>query len=257
MKVTVCELNPGDDARDEDLKALKAHISENGTDFLLLPEMGFSDWLAATDEVDPARWQAAVESHASYIAALSDLGAKAIVGTRPVTRTSGSRRNEAYVWEPDTGANGFHEKYYLPDEPGYFEHTWYDRGDKHFATARALDMRIGVQICTEMWFFDIARHYAKSKIDLLCVPRATPHRSLDRWLFGGQTAAVCAGAFALSSNLWRPVGDMANCGGMGFVIDPDGQVLAKTDQDNPFATVEIDLAKTSEAKATYPRYVPE
>lgn len=257
MKVTVCEINPGDEARDDDLKALAAHISREKSDFLLLPEMTFSNWLAAEKTPDPAKWAEAVESHSRYIGKLSSLDAKAIIGTRPITHASGSPRNQAYVWNAEAGATGFHEKYYLPDEPGYWEHSWYDRGEKRFDTARALDMRIGVQICTEMWFFEWARHYAKAKVDLLCVPRATTHSGLDRWLAGGRTAAICAGAYCLSSNLWRPEGDKANCGGMGWIIDPEGTVLATTDQTNKFATVEIDLEQARAAKATYPRYVRE
>lgn len=257
MKVTVCELNPGDGARDEDLSALAAHIKQEQSDFLLLPEMTFSNWLAAGPAPDAAKWDEAVESHTRYINKLSFLGAKAIIGTRPITNASGSRRNQAYVWGEETGAHGFHEKYYLPDEPGYWEHSWYDRGDRKFDTARALNMRIGIQICTEMWFFEWARHYAKSKIDLLCVPRATTHEGLDRWLAGGRSAAVCAGAYCLSSNLWRPKSDKANCGGMGWIIDPDGNVLAATDQTKKFATAEINLEQARAAKTTYPRYVRE
>ena len=37
---------------------------------------------------------------------------------------------------------------------------------------RGAGMKIGVQICTEMWFFEWARHYERSRVDLLLVPRA-------------------------------------------------------------------------------------
>ncbi|WP_262693933.1 carbon-nitrogen hydrolase family protein [Kordiimonas aquimaris] len=257
MKVTVCELNPGDEARDDNLKRLADHIAKENTDFLLLPEMAFSDWLAADETRNAAKWDAAVDSHTQYIKRLNTLGSKAIVSTRPVTKATGSPRNQAYVWTESTSAVGFHEKVFLPNEPGYWEHNWYDRGSKNFDTAHALGMRIGVQICTEMWFFEWARHYSKAKVDLLCVPRATTHTSLDKWLAGGQAAAICSGAYCLSSNLWRPVGDKANCGGMGWIIDPDGNVLATTNKDNPFTTLEIDLELPKTAKNTYPRYVAE
>lgn len=257
MKVTVCEINPGEDGLDADLKELKVHIAEEQSDFLLLPEMCFSDWLAADEEPNEQRWADAVESHQNYINNLASLNVKTIVSTRPHTKPSGSRRNQAYIWSSDAGAVPFHEKYYLPNEPGYWEHNWYDRGDKSFDLAHAQGMRIGVQICTEMWFFEWARHYSKSKIDLLCVPRATTHTSLDKWLAGGQTAAMCSGAYCLSSNLWRPEGDRANCGGLGWIIDPSGNIIAQTDQRQKFATAEIDLSLPIEAKTTYPRYVPE
>jgi N-carbamoylputrescine amidase len=258
LKVTVCQIDPRADQLDQYLSGLTDHVRSKHSDFLLLPEMTFSEWLAADRAPDPERWSRAVNDHARYIEKLGTLGAKAVMGTRPITNAGGSRRNEAYLWTKETGnANGVHEKYYLPDEKGYWEHSWYDRGSKTFDTARWAEVRIGVQICTEMWFFEWARHYAAARADLLCVPRATPHGSVDKWLAGGRAAAVCSGAYCLSSNLWCPPGNKANCGGLSWIIDPEGNILAKTDFDTPFATVDIDLSLARTSKSTYPRYVPE
>jgi len=96
-----------------------------------------------------------------------------------------------------------------------------------------------------------------SRADLLCVPRSTPHGSLGKWLAGGQTAAVCSGAYCLSSNIWNPPGGKADYGGLGWVISPEGDVMATTTTDSPFATVEVDLEFARKSKHTYPRYVPE
>ena len=258
MKVTVCQIDPRASQLDEYLSGLRQHIKETGSDFLLLPEMAFSDWLAADKIPDAKKWNDAVIVHEQRIACLSDLGAKGVVSTRPINSAQGSRRNQAYVWSAESDeASALHEKYYLPDEPGYWEHTWYDRGPKNFDVGRVLGTRLGIQICTEMWFFEWARHYAASRVELLCVPRATPHGSVDKWLAGGQAAAVCSGAYCLSSNLWAPLGSGPDLGGLAWVIDPEGNILATTDADNPYATVEIDLEFSRLSKSSYPRYVPE
>jgi len=258
MKVTVCQIDPRPAALEGFLTDLATHVKEADSDFLLLPEMGFSDWLAADETPDPVRWKGAVVAHDQKISELSKFGVGGIVGTRPVINSAGSHRNQAYVWSAETNsASPLHEKYYLPDESGYYEHSWYDRGEKQFDLGRVLGMRLGVQICTEMWFFEWARHYAASRADLLCVPRATPHGSIDKWLAGGQAAAVCSGAYCLSSNLWAPKGDKLDAGGLGWIVDPEGNVLATTDVQTPFATVEIDLEFARHSKSTYPRYVPE
>ena len=81
--------------------------------------------------------------------------------------------------------------------------------------------------------------------------------SVDKWLAGGQTAAVCSGAYCLSSSLWTPKNDNVNLGGRGWIIDPEGNILTTTDDINPFATIEINLEFARQSKATYPRYVPE
>lgn len=258
MKITVCQLDPREDQLDTYLSSLKEHIALEKSEFVLLPEMSFSEWLSADKNPSSDLWIQAVKRHDKYIKNINELGASAVVGTRPIINSNGSRRNEAYIWTKDVNRpSPIREKYYLPDEDGYWEQSWYDRGFKSFDTARYRSVRIGVQICTEMWFFEWARHYAASRVDLLCIPRATPHDSVDKWLVGGQTAAVCSGAYSISSNLWYPPDYEINCGGQGWIIDPEGTILKTTDPDSPFATVEIDLEFSRISKSTYPRYVPE
>ena len=38
-------------------------------------------------------------------------------------------------------------------------------------------------------------------------------------------------------------------------MTPDGDILARTSEDNPIISLEIDLAAADEAKQTYPRNV--
>jgi len=41
---------------------------------------------------------------------------------------------------------------------------------------------------------------------------------------------------------------------VGWIIGPDGQLLARTSGQAPFITLEIDLAAAAAARRTYPRY---
>ncbi len=257
MKVSVCQLDSRADRLDRELEALAAHVAAHGSELVLLPEMCFYDWLAAEPEVDRERWLAAVDAHARRLLELSSLGAAAIIGTRPVVEAAGEFRNQAYLWTPEPRVLPVHDKHYLPDEAGYWEASWYKPGPLRFDSCSALDLTIGLQICTEMWFFEWARHFARAGAELLCIPRATPHQSVQKWLAGGQAAAVCAGAYCLSSNLWTPPGGRTDCGGLGWVISPEGDVLATTSEDQPFACVEIDPEFARHSKSTYPRYLRE
>lgn len=257
MKVCVCQLDNRPEALGSGLDALALHLQASGAEFLLLPEMCFYEWLAAEREADRERWLAAVDAHARRILELDRLGARAVIGTRPVIDDRGEFRNQAYLWTPEPRVLPVHEKYYLPDEAGYWEASWYQPGPREFETCSALDLTIGVQICTEMWFFEWSRRFARAGAELLCIPRATPHQSVRKWLAGGQAAAVCAGAYCLSSNLWNPPGARADCGGLGWIISPEGDVLATTSEDEPFVCVDIDPELARHSKTTYPRYVRE
>lgn len=119
--VTVCQINPSEGELDKCLAALAEHIRSNNGDFLLLPEMCFNDWLAAEKAPDKGKWLRSVARHDAYIKNLKNLGAKAVLGTRPIVNGRGSFRNLAYLWSAETDvAEPLHEKYYLPDEEDPF-----------------------------------------------------------------------------------------------------------------------------------------
>ena len=113
------------------------------------------------------------------------------------------------------------------------------------------DAQVGFLICTELWYFEQARLYGLEGVHLLVTPRLTGGSTLDKWLVGGRAAAIAAGAFGLSSNRFHKSGAY---GGQGWVVGPDGEVLALTSADEPFVSVRIDLEAAKKAKSTYPRY---
>jgi N-carbamoylputrescine amidase len=248
LTVTVCELRG--ERLAEDWAALADHVRQQGSDLVLLPEMGLAPWFARERAFDEAAWAGARRAHERHLAErLGDLSPAVVLGTAPVER-DGRRLNEAFVAD-DAGVRGAHLKYHLPDEEDFWEASWYERGDGRFELAGAGRARVGFLVCTELWFTHHARAYGEAGAHVIAVPRCTPSESLDKWLAGGRTAAVVAGAYALSSNH----GD-ERFGGQGWIVDPEGDVLAMTSPDEPFATAAIDLGVAEAAKATYPRYVP-
>ncbi len=248
LTVTVCELRG--ERLAEDWPRLAAHVRDVGSDLVLLPEMGLAPWFGRGREFDPATWRAAVEAHDRHVGErLGDLAPAAVLGSAPVDR-GGRRLNEAFVRDADGRLRPAHHKFHLPDEEDFWEASWYERGDGDFALVPAGPAAVGFLICTELWFGHHARAYGEAGAHLLAVPRCTPRETLDKWLAGGRTAAVVAGAYALSSNH----GD-ERFGGPGWVVDPDGDVLALTSREEPFVSVEVDLDAAEAAKATYPRYV--
>ena len=247
LVATVCELRA--ERLAEDWPALAEHVRAHGSDLVLLPEMGLSPWFARRRAFDAAAWRAAVEAHERHLAErLGELAPAAVLGSAPVER-DGRRQNEAFVAGSD-GPRAAHRKYHLPDEEDFWEASWYERGDGAFALAEAGEARVGFLICTELWFSQHARAYGEGGAHIVAVPRCTPVETLGKWLAGGRAAAVISGAYVLSSNH----GD-ERFGGQGWVIDPDGEVLALTTPEEPFASVEIDLDRAEGAKRSYPRYV--
>ena len=257
IKATVCELRSQPGYFEQDWRALVAHVNTAGSDLVLLPEMIFSPWAAWTNEVDAAVWQTAVEAHDQWLPRLEELQPAIVISARPVI-DGGKRYNEGYIWELQAGYQAVHRKYYLPDEPGFYEASWYDRGDADFKAIEINGIKIGIQLCSELWFGEHARGYAKQGIHILACPRATPQASIHKWIAGGQVAAITSGAFCLSSNHAGGGNQGPQFAGTGWITEAEGgKILGLTSQDNSFLTIKIDLSIAENAKQTYPRYILE
>ena len=257
MKVTVCQLRNTPSKLERDWQGLVEHACFEESDLVVLPEMPFFPWLPSRRTFDHNRWSAAVSAHENWISRLADLNVNMVVGTRPVAAAS-KRYNEGFVWTPGSGCNGVHLKSYLPDEPFFWEASWYHRGPCRFDAVDTAWGRLGFLICTEMWFGERARRYGHQGVDMIVSPRATPATSSGKWVTGGRTAAVVSGAYSLSSNLVGELAPGCDFGGVGWIIEPEeGEVLAVTTPKAPYLTLEIDLSIARKAKTTYPRYVPD
>jgi N-carbamoylputrescine amidase len=251
MRVTVCELPHRTYALGDAWTALAEHTLARKSQLVLLPECAMADPVWEFEHFDAVRWTAVETLHDLQLRRLPELHAEYVVGTRPV-RVDGRCLNQAYLWSAANGVQPLRSKYFLPEEPGSWEATWFDRGDRAFSAFHAGKVSFGVNICTELWALETYAAYAALGIELLLSPRATALATTSKWLAVGVVAAVRSGAFSLSSNRVDRTGA---CGGSGWIIDPAGEVLAITSPAEPFATRDIDIALAAQAQQSYPRYV--
>jgi N-carbamoylputrescine amidase len=251
MRVTVCELPHEPVALAAAWRALCEHARRERSDLVLLPEFAFVAPVWNDERFDAATWQAAVQATESWLDHLPELGVAHVIGARPVT-DGGTAYNEGFLWSRNGGSMRLRRKYWLPDEAGGWEARWFARGDRDFAPFRVGDMAGALNICTELWALDTYAPYAALGVDAVFSPRATAAATTHKWLSIGTVAAVRTGAYSVSSNRVHADG---SCGGVGWVIGPDGERLASTSAAAPFCTVALDLRATAAARSTYPRYV--
>lgn len=250
MKVTVCEMPDDPSELEGAWGRLARHVRRESSGLVLLPEMPFFYWFCAAPSFDPEVWKQAVREHERWVGRLDELGAPFVMGSRPVER-GGRRLNEGFVWSKGR-ARGVHRKGYLPDEPGYYEATWYGRGNRRFVPFGVAGWKGGFLICSDLWSMADAASYGREGVGLVAVPRCTGKKSVEKWVTGGRAAAVVSGAYCVSSNRKGGRGEAA-FGGTGWAIDPDGNILGLTSEESPFVTVDLDRALADRAKTTYPR----
>jgi N-carbamoylputrescine amidase len=250
MRVTVCELPHEPEALTDAWSALCDHTMRHASELVLLPEFAMVEPVWQDETFDAARWTVAQSLSESWLHRLPELHAAPVVGTRPVT-IDGRPFNQGFLWSPSV-LTPLRRKFYLPDEPGNWEARWFDRGDSDFPDYHAGACSFALNICTELWALETYAAYAARGVQMILSPRATAAATTAKWISVGVVAAVRSGAFSLSSNRVDPTGA---CGGVGWIIDPYGTILARTTRDEPFATVEIDLCASSAARNDYPGYV--
>jgi len=152
MKVTVCELANDPAAFASDWERLAAHMKTEQSELILLPEMPFFPWFAWSTDYDPNVWENAVKAHQEAAHLLEKLSPAMVSGSLPVNN-KGKRLNEAFIWDSASGFRHAHTKYYLPNEEGYWEASWYERGEGDFEPIQARSALLGFIICTDIWFF--------------------------------------------------------------------------------------------------------
>lgn len=251
MRVTVCELPHETRALAAAWAALCEHTVAEASQLVLLPELAMAEPVWESERFDAARWSAVEALTARRLHRLPALRAEHAVGTRPAS-VDGRRLNHGYLWSRAAGLQALRSKYFLPEEPGSWEATWFQRGDPEFPVFHAGRVSFGLNICTELWALETYAAYAALGISLLLAPRSTALATTTKWLAAGIVAAVRSGAFCLSSNR---VDETGAGGGGGWIVDPTGDVLAFTSAAEPFATRDIDLTSAAKAKDGYPRYV--
>lgn len=232
LRLAVCEAAPELEAGSPAWKELAAAVGEAEAGLLLLNEMPFGPWLAEIDRPDPAAAAESCRLHEAGAARLEELGAPAVLGTRPIPGElrEGRLRNEAFLWTSDGGLRGAgHTKQHFPDEEGYREARWFQPGPTRFGIARLPvyggELAVGFLICTDVWFNEHARRYGRRGAHLIAVPRATPPESVDRWRTAVRMAALVSGCYAASSNRAGLDSRGQAFGGRGWIFSPEGDLI--------------------------------
>lgn len=251
MRITVCELPHKSQAAASAWDALAQHVREHHTELLILPEFAFLEPIWQRPNADAQRWTALVNDSESWLQRLPELQCANVIGAMPVS-VADKPFNQGFLWTKYHGKTALRSKRYLPNEDGGWEARWFNKGDAQFPMFKAGALNFGLNICTELWALDSYGPYAAAGVHAIVTPRATAAATTERWVARAKTAAVRSGAYSLSSNRRHEDG---SCGGVGWIIDPEGNELARTSIAAPFVTIDIDLNFAVVAKSSYPRYV--
>ena len=233
---------------------IASRLADARVEMLITNELPFGPWIADRKPFDRRAAQASIDAHAAGFEALAELGIPAIVSSRPVWAAD-RLLNQAVALEGG-GIRAIHTKQYFPEEPGWYEASWYESGADCFNSADVSGLRMGVMLCTDAMFNEHARHYGRQGAVLIAMPRAAG-ASTDNWLTAGRMAALVSGSYVVSSNRYGRSKGGTVFGGAGFAFGPGGILLSTTDSANPLLIVDVEPELAVRQRSEYPCYVSE
>ncbi|MET0988487.1 MAG: nitrilase-related carbon-nitrogen hydrolase [Steroidobacteraceae bacterium] len=236
MKITVCELPDGGEAFSTDWIRLAEHVRGEASELILLPDMPFASWFAASRQFDVAVWNAAVRAHDEWEHRLPELGSGYVLSSRPID-FGNERWDEGYVWDAEHGVRSVHAKSQFRNEKGAWETMWCRSSFPEFVP---LDLDgnlvVGFLMGAEFCGAEEIRRYGEEHIDVIAVPRGANVMPFDRWRERARELAQLANAYVLASTR------SGTFGGQACIVAPNGEVLGTTSATQPFLTMDIQLA---------------
>ncbi|WP_245427495.1 carbon-nitrogen hydrolase family protein [Pleomorphomonas carboxyditropha] len=229
-------------------------LADAQVEMLITNELPFGPWIADRRPFDRETAQASADAHVRGFDALAKLAIPAILSSRPVWAAD-RLLNQAVVIESGR-TRAIHTKQYFPEEPGWYEASWYESDRAGFNPFEISGLRMGVMLCTDAMFNEHARHYGRQGTVLIAIPRAAG-TSTENWLTAGRMAAIVSGNYVVSSNRYGRSRCGAVFGGAGFAFSPDGTLLSITDSTNPLLVVDVNPDFADRRRNEYPCYVVE
>lgn len=172
-----------------------------------------------------------------------------------------ARYNTAAYIEPGRGVVGTYRKTHVPasrareHERGAEENFYFSPSDKGFEVWDSpLGIRIGVLICYDRHHAEGQRTYGLLDTDLLVVPTASYRKFIIEVLWEAElvSAAFQNSYYIAGINKVGPVvgidGEQRSYPGRSLIIDPEGVVLARADDQEGIVSAEIDPGKPKQVR---------
>lgn len=245
---------------DDAATRLRSRLSEaksRGAALAVLPELPLNPWSPATkisrdDDAEPPNGpRVALQSQLAR-----EVGIGLVGGAIVRDPATGRRRNTALVFDATGHLVSTYSKLHLPEEPGFWETSHYEPGDRAAAVVDGFALTFGVQICSDINRPEGAHLLGAMGAEAILAPRATEQRTYPRWRIVFQANALTSCAYALSVNRPgpEPAGDGLTIGGPSVAVAPDGQLILET--ADPVGVVTLHRSVVEQARRDYPGYLP-
>jgi len=271
LKVALIQQSCTDNRQDniDKTTALVKAAAKQGAELIVLQELHCTPYFCQTE--DPGCFdlaEAIPGATTDHFGAVAREAGVVLVTSLFEKRAAGLYHNTAVVFERDGSMAGTYRKMHIPDDPGYYEKFYFTPGDLGFTPIATSVGTLGVLVCWDQWYPEAARLMAMAGAELLIYPTAIgfdptdreeeQQRQLDAWVTVQRGHAIANGLPVVSVNRcgFEPSPDPHAAGsqfwGNSFVVGPQGEFLARAQQEEITLLVEIDLAHGEDVRRIWP-----
>jgi len=236
---------------------------KQGAEIICLPELFKSDYFPQHKSQRPFEWAEKIPGSTSRL--FSDLACelKAVLIV-PLFEQSGKGRyyNSLIVINTDGRIIGQYRKMHLPNDPGFYEQYYFDKGNLGFEVFQTAYGKIGALICWDQWFPEAALTLALSGAQIIFYPTAVgwhqrqkPKERLKEktaWEIIQRSHAISNGVFVASVNRIGREGKLTFWGS-SFISGPFGELLGQASEHKEEILIRTcDLNQISKVRKDWP-----
>jgi agmatine deiminase len=164
---------------------------------------------------------------------------------------TGKRFNSAVVIDADGSILGTYRKVHIPQDPLFYEQSYFEDGDSGFQVFRTQHLCFSVLICYDQWFPEAARISALQGAEVIFYPTAIGYLADDplpysEWLNAWETIqrghAIANSVHVAVVNRVGAEGAL-KFWGSSFVSSPFGKILKRAGSKEDILVVELDLSQ--------------
>jgi len=219
-----------------------ARLAGQGVQLAVLPEM----WATGFAYKQLPELAARTEELVTELATLSRQYGIVIIGSLPEPH-GGKVYNTAYVLDQGE-LKGTYRKMHLFSLMQ--EDRFFDAGDRWLVTDTSVG-RIGVFICYDLRFPELARRLAIEGAEILVVPGEWPKPREEHWRTLLRARAIENQCYLVAANCCGLVGKL-DFFGMSLIVNPKGEVLAEGGYEAAELVATLDFSAMADWRAQIP-----
>ena len=277
MKVSLIQLKY-EGSKEKTVKKTVEMIQKSKGELVILPELHEREYFCKSEDTKYFDYADSFEEDVKFWAEISKEENRVIIASLFEKVMDGIYYNTAVVLAKGSVA-GKYRKTHIPDDPGFYEKFYFTPGDSIEPIDTSVG-RLGVLVCWDQWYPEAARIMAlkgaeiiiyptaigwlmcpDDRIDELCEKENTKEekeKMLNAWVSVQRGHSVANGVYVIAVNRVGEEKDESSClGGIefwgnSFVFGPQGEKIAKADENAQIIEADIDLEKAKEVRKIWP-----